>query len=378
MDILRTILKYIFDRTATGVVFFVTIFSLCLTNSSSAALYFADKTVEAGLFYPLSPSFGLSWGDFDQDGKIDLYIKNHNVNLPSLYLNSGNSIFEDITDQAGLNIYDDFHGACWGDFDNDGDLDLYQTVGASGGHGIKANYFFQNNGDSLFTDIAEFAGIQDPLGRGRTPVWFDYNNDGRLDLFIANQMRYDAFSILYRNNGDETFTDVTTSAGLSGIVLAEGAYVADLNGDGFVELLLSSLAGILLYANNGDGTFTNMTTAAGLSGVTMVNDLALGDYDKDGDMDIFVARGPAESSDTYEADSDTMYYRLTLKDLEKGFSVDVNDLSTAEFDLYVYEQKVPTESVFIGFEKYNPLSIPFSLDAESPENHGEPIRADSG
>ncbi len=349
-----------------------------LPNAYSTELTFTDSTVEAGLSYPLSPSFGLSWGDFDQDGLIDLYVKNHNVNSPSFYQNSGDGVFEDITVQAGLRIDDDFHGACWGDFDNDGDLDLYQAVGACGGHGIKANYFFQNNNSGFFTDIAASVGIQDPLGRGRTPIWFDYNNDGKLDLFIANVMRDDAPSILYRNNGDETFTDVTEDAGLAGIERAVGAYVADVNGDGFVELLLSSLAGVSLYANNGDGIFTNMTSEAGLSGITMVHDLALGDYDKDGDMDVFVARGPCEGSDTYVTDSDKLYYRLTLKDLEKGFKVNINGSSTAEFDLYVYEKKVPTESIFIGSEKYTPVSIPFLLDAGSPENYGEPIHTDSG
>jgi hypothetical protein len=93
-------------------------------RADCADLQFIDKTDEAGLSYPLSQSYGLSWGDFNGDDLVDLHIRNHG-NPPSLYQNLGNGTFLDITQTVDIWFSADFHGASWGDFDNDGDLDLY-------------------------------------------------------------------------------------------------------------------------------------------------------------------------------------------------------------------------------------------------------------
>ena len=356
---------------------FIILSSIYLPNAHSTELLFVNKTIEAGLTYPLSPSYGLSWGDFNNDTFIDVFIINHGVNPPSLYQNLGDGAFKDITNQAGLNISGDFHGASWGDFDNDGDLDLYQVLGAFGGHGAKTNYLFQNNGNGLFTDIASSAGLQDPKGRGRTPLWLDYNNDGKLDLFIANLRRVDGPSVLLRNEGSGLFSDVTESAGLQGIESAEGVYIADINSDGILDLLLAGWR-IYLYLNNGDGTFKKVTSASGLSTVKNVHDLALGDYDNDGDIDIFVARGPNDVSDVYESDIDKIYSSLSIKAFEKGFDFKVDNFSMVEYGIYMYKDKISVDLVYIGSGKYHPVNIPFSLDPASIQNQGKPELTDSG
>lgn len=357
---------------------FLILFSISIRTSNSAELQFVDKTFEAGLSYPFSPSFGLSWGDFNDDNLVDLYIRNHQ-NPPSLYKNLGNGLFEDVTESAGLNFTEDFHGASWGDFDNDNDSDLYQTIGAARGLIIKSNFLFRNEGDGTFIDIAESAGVVDPKGRGRTPVWFDYNHDGKLDLFICNGKRADAPSVLFRNNGADSFTDVTESARLSGIDRATGAFVADIDGDKMLDLVLSQPAGVRLYSNNGDGTFNEITDTSGLENVENVSELALGDYDNDGDVDIFVCRGVHGNTDAYEAKDDKLYYQLNVNSSSmKGLDFQVIDSTMVEFDLYKDNFVVKPAMVYIGSDEYHPDQTPFVLDAELVQNNGEPLVESSG
>jgi hypothetical protein len=109
-----------------------------------------------------------------------------------------------------------------------------------------------------------------------------------LDLFIANAARQDVPSVLFRSETDGTFTDITKSAGLGGKKAAETAHVFDINQDGLIDLLLSSIDGISLFSNNGDGTFSDITEESGLSNVKMVQDVASDDYDNDGDTDLFL------------------------------------------------------------------------------------------
>ena len=251
-------------------------------------------------------------------------------------------------------------------------------VGAYHGTIAKTNYLFENDGDVLFTDVAGSAGIQDALGRGRTPVWFDYNNDGLLDLFVANRQRDDAPSVLFRNEGDGSFTDVTEDAGLAGIECAVGTHIADVNGDGNVDILLSNYGGILLYLNNADGTFTDFTAESGLSLIKMIHDLAVGDADNDGNIDIFVARGASGGSDVYETTTDELKYRLNIKDVEKGFDIESTDLLVIHFDLYWEQQKINPCCVYIGAGSYHPAAIPFSLDATYVPNQGKPVCTDDG
>ena len=175
--------------------------------------------------------------------------------------------------------------AAWGDYDNDGDLDLYLA------RDNLPNFLFQSDADGTFTNVAVEAGVADQ-GRGRTAAWADYDGDGSLDLYVANfGPRNTISNPLYRNNGDGTFTDVGPEAGVADQGRAQGIAWADYDNDGDQDLFVANRdAASRLYQNGGDGTFTDVTA---ISGVTMdtAGGVAWGDYDGDGDLDLFVTGG---------------------------------------------------------------------------------------
>ncbi len=304
---------------------------------------------------------GVSAGDFDNDGDMDVYIsarfsylewqdnQNSHISLNAtfghqmLFENKGDFSFEDITLKAGLN--DDFNGdgspdstslsGVWGDYDSDGYLDLYVSeFGHANGKypGGNENILYHNNGDGTFSDVTEFAKVGNP-GQSTEAQWIDYDHDGDLDLYSLNYGYYELVetqasgetNILYQNNGDGTFSDVTFIAKLSGssdfsetpgvplqtdLVRADlvagtssspGLYSGseagsgmswaalwfDSNGDGWEDVFIASDFGISpLYHNNGDGTFTVVTTEAGMERAGTGMGLDAGDYDRDGDLDI--------------------------------------------------------------------------------------------
>ena len=250
---------------------------------------------------------GLAVGDYDNDGRDDIYFLNqHGSN--ALYRNRGDGTFEDVTAKAGVGLGDRVSvGATFADYDNDGWADLFVTSTRGG------NVLFHNRGDGTFEDVTAKAGVSH-VGHSQTPVFFDYDNDGYLDLYLTNTAHWttDSFdfaggnyegkaslgslmtspveyNILYHNNGDGTFTDVTGKAGLRGRGWAGDVAVFDYNDDGFLDLFVPSMFGRgQLYRNNGDGTFTDVTvetlgpTPHGAIGSKVF------DYDGDGRLDLFV------------------------------------------------------------------------------------------
>jgi enediyne biosynthesis protein E4 len=250
---------------------------------------------------------GLAVGDYDNDGHDDIYFLNqHGPN--ALYRNRGDGTFEDVTAKAGVGLGDRVSvGATFADYDNDGFADLFVTSTRGG------NVLFHNRGDGTFEDVTAKAGVSH-VGHSQTPVFFDYDNDGDLDLFVTNTAYWttDAFdfaggnyegkaslgslmnspiesNILYRNNGNGTFTDVTAGAGLQGRGWAGDVAVFDYDEDGFLDLFVPSMFGRgQLYRNSGHGTFTDVTaetlgpTPHGAIGSKVF------DYDGDGRLDLFV------------------------------------------------------------------------------------------
>ncbi len=257
---------------------------------------FRDVTRQAGLNLARH-SYSQCWGDIDGDGLMDIFIVNH-VGRPSLLKNTGDGAFSDITEWSGTSKRGDLHGCAVADYDNDGDSDIYLSVGANKGRGKGLNMLYRNNGRGRFVNVASAAGVTDPKGRGRSASWVDYDNDGFLDLFVANDRRADAPSVLYRNNGDGTFTDVSAEAGLKIVDrMAEASWV-DYDNDGFMDLTVSvykkHLKGdINIYRNRGNGTFIKVRTFPGRS-------YAWGDYDNDGDMDILIINRPRHHISRYE------------------------------------------------------------------------------
>ena len=216
---------------------------------------------------------GVSAGDINNDGLIDLYFTGNQVSN-KLYLNKGNLKFEDITEKAGVGGDGRwFTGVTMADVNNDGFLDIYCSVG--GKYTPKNNLLFINNGDNTFTEKAREYGI-DNAGNSVQATFLDYDNDGDLDLYVANypptnfnapnyfyqfkmKMPQDLETDrLYRNDGGK-FTDVTDQSGLRSFGLTNSVTVSDLNSDGWPDIYISNDFNVpdYMFINNGDGTFTD-------------------------------------------------------------------------------------------------------------------------
>jgi len=249
---------------------------------------------------------GVAVDDFDGDGFDDIFFANQ-LGRCALYRNKGDGVFEDVTAKAGVGVGDRVCvAATWCDYDNDGRPDLYVTSTRGG------NILFHNNGDGTFTDVTEKAGVQ-CVAHSQTAVFFDYNNDGFPDLFVTNtarwtlsQARTDHFfpgpetlwdmaksdpeeHVLFRNNGDGTFTDVTKKSGLNGKGWGGDVAVFDYDEDGRLDLFVTNMFGASqLYRNNGDGTFTDITKSVlGRTSWGAIGCKAF-DFNNDGRLDLFV------------------------------------------------------------------------------------------
>ncbi len=292
---------------------------------------FEDVTLSAGLGEPIA-SHSAAWGDFDNDGRVDLYvcgeyaasasaglnagdnslIQGDPRNHGRLYRNNGDGTFTDVADKAGVRNDRYAKGAAWGDYDNDGDPDLY--VSNFG----EENRLYRNNGDGTFTDVARELGVTEPLASFPCG-FFDLDNDGRLDLFVTDfGGRLEqwvagmlgrggagrAHPRLFRNEGPAGFRDVAPSAGMDRVVLAMGLGIGDVDNDGFLDLYLgtgrpdySALMPNVLYKNIEGRRFEDITTSSGTGHLQKGHGVSMADYDGDGDLDVFVEVGGAVPGD---------------------------------------------------------------------------------
>jgi len=279
-------------------------------TSKAAAIVFENELKQSKIGFTLKNSVsshrysietmtgGVALFDYDNDGLLDIFFTN-GAAIPSLektdssfsnrlFRNNGDGTFTDVTEKAGLAGIGYSMGAAAGDYDNDGFVDLYVT-------GVNRNQLFHNNGDGTFCDVTEKAGVTGTVpGMGKAWAvaagWFDYNNDGLLDLLVVNYLNYDLKTaaacsvgklptycspndfqgtpnILYRNNGDGTFTGVSAASHVGQYAgKGMGVAFADYDGDGFTDIFISNdtYPNFLLH-NNGDGTFTDQATDAGVA-----------------------------------------------------------------------------------------------------------------
>jgi hypothetical protein len=227
------------------------------------------------------------WVDYDNDGDNDLFVARLD-DTNKLYNNDGNFNFTDVSTIAGIpNTILYTYGAAFGDYDNDGDLDLF--LSNKDDAKIIPNQLYRNNGDGTFTDVSLAAGIS-PVGHlSFCASFFDYDNDGYLDIYISND-RFLNTNLLYKNDGDGTFTDVSFTSGAGVAANAMSTTIDDFNYDGYLDIYVTNTPeGNHLLQNNGDGTFTDVATSTG----TIFNSIGWGanffDADNDTDMDLYVS-----------------------------------------------------------------------------------------
>ncbi|MHC1766306.1 MAG: CRTAC1 family protein [Verrucomicrobiia bacterium] len=261
--------------------------------------------------------WGCGWGDYDQDGNVDLFVSSGPANsvsgLNRLYRNNGNGTFARVTGRAPVNEPADSGGSVWGDFDNDGDLDLF----ASNYGSPTRDFFYRNEGDGTFIKITQGAWVTDS-GNGTPAAWGDYDNDGYLDLYVGNSNNGNDF--LYHNNRDGTMTRITAGpvSNISGNSV--GCAWADYDGDGDLDLLVGNIEypgrpiqKPFHFRNDGGGVFTRILTSAPAKEGGNSAAVSWGDYDNDGDLDLFLGGGidPGDSQDLFRNDGPDGFVRVT-------------------------------------------------------------------
>jgi hypothetical protein len=267
-------------------------------SSVALAQQFQEVSAQVGLFSDATESWGNPiWGDINNDGFLDLIVPIHTVG-PFVYLSNGSGLFTDDRAASGIKPSDldsyEWRGFSFGDYDGDGNLDLYIAENTNGIL-FKHDLLFKGHGDGTFEDVTLAAGIETSNLRGQTGFWIDYDNDGKLDLFVKN---YGGPSRLYKNNGDGTFTQVPDAAGLATATL--GRYhgticsFADYDNDGFMDVAFSGERNAL-YKNEG-GTFVDVSMSAGIRTLDRGQGIAWGDYNNDGWVDLYISRGQATES----------------------------------------------------------------------------------
>src|SRR2546429_850591 len=372
-----------------------------LNSAQAPAVRFTDVTREVRIDFKQENSAtsnkylietmggGLALLDYDNDGRLDIFFVNGayladpmpDGKLPDksepkfwnrLYHQNADGTFTDVTEKAGLTgVPQNYYGmgVAVGDYDNDGFEDIYVT-------GYGGNTLYHNNGDGTFTDITKHAGVA-AGGWSVSAGFFDYDNDGKLDLFVTRYMEWDTkhskscggewhtycppeefpatTNVLYHNNGDGTFTDVSQKSGIAtkkGRAL--GVAFADYDDDGFADIFVAN-DGMqqYLFHNNGNGTFTERALEAGaglsedgrrLSGMGVV----FQDYDNDGRPDIVVTELPREiyGVDYNEGNGNFSYWRLVtglgvLSRRSSGWGVGLEDFDNDGWkDLFVAQGHV--------------------------------------
>lgn len=335
--------------------YYVAIFFI-LPAAAFAEVRFVDATAAAGIsfqhvdgrtgekFLIETLGSGALFFDYNADGVLDLYIvnathipplvdeKHSHGHLPEnkLYQNNGDGTFIDITQKAGVGDTGYGVGCASADIDNDGYPEIYIT---NYGH----NRLYHNNGDGTFTDITQKAGVGDERW-GTSCAFLDYDVDGDVDLYVVNYMKFSVEEnrwwetrgirtycsptdqiagshfvsepdILYRNNGDGTFTDVTEAAGISHRALGLAVAVGDYDNNGYPDLhIANDMEADFLYHNNGDGTFTETAdlTGTGYDGNGFPGSgmgSAFGDYDNNGYLDLVVSNASSLPVVLYQNES---------------------------------------------------------------------------
>jgi tetratricopeptide (TPR) repeat protein len=284
---------------------------------------FSDIADAAGVAGPQA-SFTATWGDFDVDGRLDLYVANGVISdggANSLHHNDsvdGTIVFSDVAVSAGVADTLKTVGTATGDYDADGWPDIY-SVNIGGPNRLYRNQM-GTTGSLQFVDTAPASGVVFPVEGGYVSFFLDFDNDGALDLFVSTMSGFEDVlrsavegratepnrPFLYHNEGDGTFTDVAVLAGLGRSFGTMGAGVGDVDNDGSPDLYLanggpemSRMEPNVLFLQRGDGTFADVTQAAGVGNLGKGHGATFADYDADGDVDLYAGLGGHYNADVW-------------------------------------------------------------------------------
>ena len=349
-------------------------------NDSGA---FSDVALQVGMI-DSACSFTATWGDYDLDGYLDIYVANGVLGdggKNNLYRNGQNGSFADVAVNAGVADPSKTIGCSFGDYDGDGHPDLYVVnIG-------QPNRLYHNGGDGTFTDQAAKADVLFPLEGGYVTFFFDYDNDGALDLFVATMSSLEGMlssgvegqnsqlnrPFLYRNNGDGTFTDATAAAGLDRSFSTMGIGVGDIDNDGFADIYLANggpemyrLEPNTLLLNQRDGTFADITSEAGVGNLGKGHGATFADFDGDGDMDLYAGLGGHYDGDVwpnslYRNDGENGHF---LAVITRGTESNRDGIG-ARVSLYSGEHQVHAEVASgYGFGSSNAPVLHLGLDDE--------------
>jgi hypothetical protein len=287
--------------------------------SEQVGLHFAHRTLDGELdLLSESMGSGVAWLDSDNDGDWDIYAVNGPDRPSALYRNDG-GMFTDVGEHAGVAHPGWGMGVAAADYDGDGWVDLYVT------NFNQPNRLYRNLGDGTFKDVTAKAGVGGPPGLfSMSAAWGDVDGDGDLDLYVVRYVDFtnplsavlahpterdelitlvpDPYlpqpNVLYRNNGDGTFTDITGPAGVAnGDGKGLGAVFGDYDNDGDLDLYVANdNTRNVLYKNRGNGTFDDVSFAAGVDDARGCMGVDFGDYDEDGDLDLFWTNWNSETN----------------------------------------------------------------------------------
>jgi len=283
---------------------------------------FTDVTLKAGVAgaYPTQTA---SWGDFNNNGYLDLivgYESSDGKSYPAqLFRNNGDGTFTDVAEASGINFTGFVKGVVWGDFNNNGLLDLYVSRLGSP-NSLYENKGADETGQWKFEDVASLSGVQEPSYS--FPTWFwDFNNNGLQDIFVASyNIEYDDvlrefldgdivgdYPRLYRNNGDGTFTNVADQVNLNKVLYAMGSNFGDLDNDGYLDFYIGtgdpdyrSLMPNRMFRNDNGQQFQEVTYAGGFGTIQKGHGVSFADLNNNGFQDVYTNMGGALEGDVYQ------------------------------------------------------------------------------
>ncbi|MEL7079517.1 MAG: CRTAC1 family protein [Cyanobacteria bacterium J06582_2] len=330
---------------------------------------FQDVTDNSGIDYT-GASYGIAWGDYNDDGWIDLWVGNHG-SPATLYQNQVDGTFADVTLSAfGHQPRADFHGTAWADFDNDGDLDLIQLVGGDVGKSSLddpeiANRFYVNE-DGVFEDRAIALGLGYIGSRSRNPLWFDRDNNGLLDLFQGAGKRSDGKvpATIFTQNEQGAFEDIgpTLDLDLDG---SRFSLLTDLVGDSTPELInLIPRTGIAVYDSSSLEDITDTVLGETYRG----EDFIAEDFNGDLLPDLYITRRGLSRSAFNSPDSNTLNLNMIAEAETKGVTWSTEGVVTIDLWTFGYAfEEIDPEDIFIGAEGLNPqdLGIPIGRANET-------------